>query len=176
MEETRMANKSVVRLDRVNAVYYGGNTYSVRADVELENGFVGKLGDIEANNPDVNKLVKPAAGDSLVLIANPAMVYDNGRMGSGKEIHYSMEANEVVRAYELQKHDVIGISQEGINGQSVVGEYLVAGAGYKLVPSATLPATGFAAKVVRFDSVGGAMSINVTQTPTVYTVMEIVQN
>jgi hypothetical protein len=87
-----------------------------------------------------------------------------------------MEANEVVRAYELAANDIVGIAKEGINGTAVVGQYLVAGTGYKLVPSATKPASGFAAKVVREDIVGGAFALNLTQTPTTYVVIEIVQN
>lgn len=169
-----MANKSVVRLD--DSRFPNADTFSVRATVELENGFVGKLGEIEAGNADARALETPAAGDSLVLIANPAMIYDNGRLGSGLEVNYFMEAGELVRAYNPRPTFVFGVSKEGINGTAVVGEYLVAGAGHKLVPSATKPATGFAAKVVREDSVGGMLTINAAQTPVVYVVVEVVQN
>jgi len=167
--------KSVVRLDNVKSVYTG-NIFSVKIAAVLENGFVGKLGNIDANNRDVHALVAPAALDKLVLIANPAMIYDNARMGTGYENQYQMEIGEVVRAYELAARDKVGIAKEGINGTAVVGQYLIAGAGYKLVPSATLPASGFAAKVIREDVVGGALSINTTQTPTTYVVIEVVQN
>jgi len=170
-----MANKSVVRLDKVKSVY-NGNIFSVRSAVALENGFVGKLGDIEAANRDVHALVAPVALDKLVLIANPALVYDNARLGSGLENQYAMEANEVVRAYELAANDVVGIAKEGVNGTALVGQYLVAGAGFKLVPSATKPASGFAAKVVRLETVGGTYALNATQVPTVYVVIEVLQN
>lgn len=169
-----MAVKSVVRLD--DARFPNGDVYSVRSTEILENGFVGKLGDIEAGNPDVRKLEVPAAGDSLVVIANPAMIYDNARLGAGKENQYEMEAGEVVRAYGLRETFVFAISKEGVNGTAVVGEYLVAGAGHKLVPSATIPATGFAAKVVRKDVVGNKISLNVAQAPTEYIVLDVVQN
>lgn len=170
-----MANKSVVRLDNVKSVYTGHN-FSVRATVELENGFVGALGDVEVNNRDVHALEAPGTGDSIVLIANPALIYDNARLGSGAENKYFMEAGECVRAYEIAKHDTFSVSQEGINGTAVVGQYVTADAGYKLTPAATKPATGFAAKVVRFDTVGGAFSLNTIQTPTVYAVLEVIQN
>lgn len=169
-----MANKSVVRLD--DSRFANGDVFSVRSEDVLENGFVGVLGDIEATNRDIRKLVTPKALDSLVLIANPAMIYDNARLGSGNENQYSTEANEAVRAYGLPKTFVFSVSREGINGSATVGQYLVAGAGHKLVPSATLPASGFAAKVVREEAVGGAISANSTQTPTIYTVLEVVQN
>lgn len=169
-----MAVKSVVRLD--DSRFPNTDIFTVRAEAILENGFVGTLGAIEAGNPDVRKLEVPKALDSLVLIANPAMIYDNGRLGSGAENMYEMTAKEAVRAYGLRKTFVFGVAKEGVNGTAVVGQYLVSGVGHKLVPSATLPASGFAAKVVRFDPVGGALSINVSHTPTTYVVVEVVQN
>lgn len=166
--------KSVVRLD--DSRFPNSDVFSVRGTEILENGFVGKLGAIEVGNRDVRALEVPAAGDELVLIANPAMIYDNARLGSATEDQYEMAAGEVVRAYGLRKTLTFGVSKEGINGTHVIGEYLVAGAGHKLVPSATLPATGFAALVVREDAAGGALSINAPQTPTIYVVLEVVQN
>src|SRR6185312_8982835 len=172
MEELLMTKRSVVRLDDYR--FPTGDVFSVKATDELENGFVGVLGETEADNRDVRKLEKPKAGDSLVLVANPALVYDNARLGSGLEDKYFMEAGEVVRAYGLRPTMKFGVSKEGVNGAAKVGDYLVAGAGWKLVPSATKPADGFAAKVIRFDTVGGALAINATQTPTVYVVVEVV--
>lgn len=169
-----MAKRSVVRLDDYR--FPNGDVFSVRATEVLENGFVGKLGEVEAGNRDIRALEKPKAGDSLVLIANPALIYDNNRMGSDVETNYFMEAGEAVRVYGLRPTMKFAVSKEGINGTPVVGQYLVAGAGHKLVPSATVPATGFAAKIVREEPVGGALSINLTQTPTTYVVVDVVQN
>jgi hypothetical protein len=169
-----MVVKSVVRLD--DSRFPNADVFNVRGTVVLENGFVGKLGAIEAGNADIRALAVPAALDKLVLIANPAMIYDNARLGTGLENLYQMEIGEAVRAYGLRPTFVFGVSKEGINGTAVIGQYLVAGAGYKLVPSATLPASGFAAKVVRLDVVGGLASLNGAQVPTTYVVMEVVQN
>lgn len=169
-----MAKKrAAVRLDDYR--FPNSDVFSVRLENEAENGFVGKLGDVEANNRDVRKLETPAAGDSLVLIANPALNYDESRL-AGLETNYYMEAGDAVRAYGLKPTMKFAITKEAIEGTHTVGEYLVAGAGHKLVPSATVPATGFAAKVVREEPVGGALSINVTNDPTVYVVLDIVQN
>lgn len=170
-----MANKATVRLDDPRFAGRDADVFSVRATVELENGFVGKLGDIEDGNRDIRALETPASGDSLVLIANPALIADE-RLGAGLETNYFMEAEEAVRAYGLKPTFVFSVSKEAINGTAVVGEYLVAGAGNKLVPSSTVPATGFAGKVVREDPVGGVLSVNFTQTPTTYVVIDTVQN
>lgn len=167
--------RSIVRLDDVKSVYTGKN-FSVRLPKEVENGHVIKLGDIEANNRDVHAGVAPIAEDKVVLIAEVPIVYDNNTLGSGQEKYFYMEKDEVVRAYELQENDIFSVTKEGIEGDAVVGEYLVSGAGTKLVPSATVPAKGFAAKVVREEPVGGKFSLNVTQKPSEYVVVEVVQN
>lgn len=168
--------RSVVRLDKVKSVYTG-NTFSIRTTQEMENGFVVKLGDIEANNRDVHGMAVPVANDKLVLIANPAIIYDNTRLGSDQEKFYYMEAGEVVRGYEIAPNDVFSVGELGIDGTAVVGEYLVAGAGVKLVPSATIPVGGgFVAKVLRTESVGGALALNLDHQPTNYVVMEVISN
>lgn len=173
-----MANqlRSTVRLDKVKSVY-NSHIFSVRATQLLENGHFVKLGDLEAKNIEVHGMAVPKAKDKLVLIANPAIIYDNtSRMGADQERYYFMETGEVVRAYEIVENDVISVSKLGIDGTAVVGEYLVAGAGTKLVPSSSPATSGFCAKVVRFDKIGGALSINLTQTATEYVVMEVLAN
>lgn len=168
--------RSTVKLAKVKSVYTG-HIHSVRLTAEAENGFVVKLGDIEADNIEVSGMVVPATGDGqLVLIANPALIYDNSSFSKGLENKYFMETGEVVRAYELSKHDIIGISKLGIDGEAVAGEYLVAGDGMKLKPSAVAITDGFCAKVIRFDKVGGTPSINVATPPTEYAMMEILSN
>ena len=169
--------RSVVKMSKVKSVY-NGHTFSIRTTQEMENGFVAKLGDIEENNIEVHGIVEPKTGDKgLVLIANPAIIYDNkARLGSDQERFYFMEADEVVRAYEIVENDVFGISKLGIDGVPVVGEYLVAGNGFKLVPSATPDLNGFSAKVIRFEKVGGALSINLTHEATEYAMLEVISN
>lgn len=169
-----MVKRSVVRLD--DSRFPNTDIYNVRLKNEAENGFVGKLGDIEKDNRDVRALETPAAGDSIVLIANPAMIYDNNRLGSGVESNYFMETGEVVTAYTPKATYVFSVSEEGISGTAVEDEYVVAGAGNKLVASATAPADGFVGKVVRFDTIGGALSLNVVQNPTKYVVIDTIQN
>lgn len=167
--------RSMVRLDDVKSVYTGKN-FSVRLPQEVENGHVIKLGDIEANNRDVHAGVVPVAEDKVVLIASVPVIYDNARLGTDQEKYFYIEEGKLARAYELQENDVIAVTKEGIEGDAVVGEYLVSGAGTKLVPSATLPAKGFAAKVNRFEPVGGRLALNVTHKPSDYVVMEVLQN
>lgn len=170
-----MAKKSVVRLD--DSRFPNSDIYSVRSTVALENGFVGKLGAVEAANADIRALVAPAAGDGeLVLIANPATIYDNARLGSAKEDQYEMEANEAVRAYGLRKTFIFAVSAEGFTTAPTVGQFVITAAGHKLAPSATAPTGGFSAKVLRKETKGGNLSANVAQAPTEYFVLEVVSN
>lgn len=185
-----MVVKSVVRLDKVKSVY-GGNTFSCRTADIVENGFVGHLGAVEAANRDIHALVKPLTAtlvDSLVLIANPAMIYDNARLGTGLENLYQMEIGEAVRAYEIQKYDTFAVSREGITtlavgGAAVAGNYVIAAnASYKLTEitkaayDALVTKPAFSAKIIREDVVGGLAALNGTQTPTTYVVVEVLAN
>ena len=169
--------RSVAKLAKVKAVYTHG-THSVRSTQELENGFFVKLGDVEADNIEVHGMTVPKTGDGdLKLVANPAIIYDNtARLGADQERFYFMESGEVVRVYDIEATDILGITKEGIEGEAVEGEYLVAGNGLKLAPSATPITDGFCAKVVRFEKVGGAFAINLTQTPAEYVMMEVISN
>lgn len=164
--------KSTVRLDSVKSVY-GGKQFSIRAKEALENGFVVKLGDLEKGNTDVYEMETPKAKDSVVLIANPALIRDNARLGADQEKYYSMEKNEVVRAYELAERDIFSVSKLGVEGDAKEGEYLVTGAGLKLVPSAAPVTEGFCAKVVRFDRIGGSLALNLDHEPLEYVVLDV---
>lgn len=180
--------KSKVRLDKLKSVYNDSSIHSVRSTNVLENGFVGHIGDIEAGNRDINALVTPSATTAdqpIVLVANPALVYDNNRLGSGLESNYEMPAGEAVRAYEVTKNDVFSVSREGLvllGAAAVEDNYVVTGTGNKLVE---ISATDFAAltekpafvgKIAREDAVGGALAINVSQTPTTYVVIQVISN
>ncbi|MFJ7982440.1 hypothetical protein ACIQ1D_19440 [Lysinibacillus xylanilyticus] len=178
-----MANqlRSTVRLDKVKSVYTG-HLFSTRATQELENGFVVALGNIEAGNRDMHEMAVPKAGDKLYLVANPAIIYDNkARLGSDQERFYFIEKGEQVRLYDVAEKDVFSVSKLGIDklpltDAELEGKFLVAGAGTKLVVADAPAPTGFTAKFVRVDKVGGAMSINLTQEATQYVVMEVVSN
>lgn len=163
-----------VRLD--DSRFPNTDIYNVRSENELENGFVGVLGDVEEANLDVYKLDTPTAESSIVLIASPAMVYDNNRLGSGGEDEYFMEAGRVVRAYGLKPSFIFSVTKEALTATATKGEYVVVGNTNKLEPASVLPDKGFAAKVVGEELIGGALSLAVTQEPTKYVVLQVVQN
>ena len=170
--------RSVVKLDDSRFPNGREDIYSLRVSDEVENGFVLKVGEVEDGNHDVREGVQPSAGDKIAIIANPALIYDNNRLGSGLERYYFMEADEVVRAYTPHPTYIFSVSEEGIEGVAEAGKFVVSAAGYKLKVEDTEPvdATGFVGKIVRLDTVGGALSLNVTQKPTKYVVIDTIQN
>ena len=167
-----MTKRSVLRLD--NKLQ---NTYSVRvpANQTFENGFVAKLGDVEKANLDVRGVSGATKGDSVVIIGNPAIVYDNNRIGTGFENEYFMKAGEVVRAYKPEVNKLISISLEGFVTEPEEGDIVAAAAtaGFKFYFAATAPTTGSKAKVVKIETVGGALAVNATHSGTTYAVLEV---
>lgn len=166
-----MAKHSVLRLDNKLK-----ETFSVRVPVgqHFENGFIAKLGAVDENNLDVHEAATATAGDSIVIIGNPAIVYDNNRVGTGMEHEYRMEAGEVVRAYRPELNKLVSISLEGFITEPKKGDIIIPN-GYKLdvLPDlGTAPETGTYFRVVKLETVGGALAVNVTHTGTIYAVLE----
>ena len=164
-----MTKRSVIRIDNnLNQVF------SVRIQAgagEYENGFVGKLGNYEENNLDVQALEQATAGDSIVVVANPAIVYDNARLGTGLETDYFMTEGEVVRAYVPEVGKLLSISLDGFKVEPAKGNIIVPD-GKQLTVAAEAPATGTYFEVVKIEKVGGALALNVTNGGTTYAVLK----
>lgn len=162
-----MTKKTVVELNKVQSVYFGGgHIHSVRVPANgLENGNVVKLGANEATEYEVRAATTATKNDKVVLIANPAIGYDESTKGSTLESNYAMEQGEVVRAYDLTIGDEISVSEEGFTTKpTAVGDIVVA-SGYKLTKD-TAAGTGTAFEVIGFVTKGGMLSLNVTHSPT----------
>ncbi|MCM3387325.1 hypothetical protein M3649_04150 [Ureibacillus chungkukjangi] len=167
-----MTKRSVIRIDNnLNQVF------SVRLKTgagEYENGFVGKLGDYEENNLDVQALELATAGDSIVVVANSAIVYDNARLGKGLETEYFMAEGEVIRAYVPEAGKALSISLEGFKVEPAKGDIIVPD-GKQLTVAETAPTTGTYFEVVKIEKVGGALALNVTNNATTYAVLKTKQ-
>jgi hypothetical protein len=176
---------SVVRLDKVRSVYNGGgHIYSVEAPEALQNGFVAALKGLKDGEREIYEIEKAGTAKSVVLISNPAINYDNVRMGANSEQEYAMETGEVVRAYDIAKGDIFSVTKEGITllgADAVVGNYVVGnGTDFKLKEVASLAGTEvFAAKIVRNDVVGHPVAVGqagVVGRVLNYVVLEVVKN
>jgi len=179
-----MAN-SVVRLDKLKSVY-NGNLFSVRAPEEMQNGFVAHLGALESGQREVYGIAKPTtasvAEKGLVLIAHSPIVYDNARASSKSEQAYKIEADEVVRAYEIDARDIFSVTKDGltlIGDDAVAGNYVVAQNGsFKLKEVATLAGTEkFVGKIIRQDQIGTSVATGqFAGRILTYVVIEVIKN
>ncbi|MHB9924594.1 hypothetical protein [Clostridium botulinum] len=156
--------KGIVRLDKVKSCY-AGHVYSVQANEELQNGFIGHLGDLMDGEREVHSLVKPTTEsikkDTVVLIANPEISYEGRIMSDYALENYSIPANEASKAYELNRTDIFSVSDvivdviDKANGAKK-GNYVVAQNGsFKLKEVETLDGTEvFVAKILPLETMG----------------------
>jgi len=159
-----MEKKGIVRLDKVKSCYVG-HIYSVQANEELQNGFVGHLGELIDGEREVYSLVKPTTEsikkDTIVLIANPEINYEERTMNDYALENYSIPANEASKAYELNKTDIFSVSDDMVdvidksNGAKK-GNYVVAQDGsFKLKEVESLDGTEvFVAKILPLETIG----------------------
>lgn len=179
-----MAINSVVRLDKVASVYQGGgHIYSVEAPEALQNGFVAAVKGLKDGEREVYEIEKAGTTKSVVLIANPAINYDESRLGANSEQNYSIATGEVVSAYDLRKGDIFSVTKEGltlIGADAVKGNFVVGdGTSFKLKEVASVTTETFVAKIVRQDVIGNpvvtgqAGSVGRVLT---YVVLEVVKN
>lgn len=109
-----MEKKSIVRLDRVTAVYNGPIESVVYNGGELQNGWVVEVGDLAGGNRDLREAVKPTAKKRVALIAHPEIRYEEYTKADAALEKFSVEAGKAARAYILAPTDIVSISNEGL--------------------------------------------------------------
>lgn len=159
--------RSVLRKDKVNSTYFGGGHIHnvVINDLELENGFVVKLGDFLTGERELREaLVPTGAEDKVVLISHPEVMYDESKLSSNSLQKFYREEGQATRAMDLTAGDIISISKEGLTllgADAVVGNYVIPQAGSaKLAESATVAGTeGFVGKIIGNEPIGTATMV-----------------
>jgi hypothetical protein len=145
---------AIVRLDKVHATY-NGNLESVKFVAAQTNGVIAVLNGLAAGEREVQNAIAPtdALTQEIVLVSAPEVMYDPRKQGLKD---FVIDAGTAVRAYHLAAGDIITITDDLIDGVSVLGQYLVPVNGeFKLNPAADLTgATRFAAKVIEKTTLG----------------------
>lgn len=149
-------NYTVVETSKIAAVRGGGHLYSLIADVDVENGHIGYVGDLAADveGLEIHEFLAPTADligkDRVVLIANPEWDYDETLRENQALYNYINKADRPFRAYDLIAHDWFGVSKEGINygtnDAPEIGKYVIVEAGkttLKMVEKADTNGQGF---------------------------------
>lgn len=176
----------VVRLDNVKSVY-GGHIESLKpADTSLvvQNGFVGKAGDLLPKERELRRLEIAKKGDSIVLIHNGEINYSES-LNAGNLERFAQEAGKASRGYTLERLDIFSLSDDLITPLATkpeAGNYVVVDeATFKLKEIATpVGDEKFVGKIVAKEQLGSSRFV--TGQPGILTsfvpltVIEVVQN
>lgn len=153
-----MANTKygVVETSKINTTYLGGgHIFSVVDEADaMENGMIVALGDpLETSGNEEYKAATPTKGSQVVLIANPALIYDQSTTVGQAEYNYQIEAGKPARAYSLIPRDMYGVSEYLITkvaGTTVTAKNLVVAKDRKyqeLAAGSPVTDYGFVAKI-----------------------------
>ena len=117
--------KVLVNLDKIGA---DTHIVSVVLDQDIRNGSIVKLG--EYVERDYYKATVPSADeniaeDQLVFVAASILEYDE----KIKEEDVVLKAGTKLRAYLLRRGEIVTITNDGIDGETVVGQFVVPQAG-----------------------------------------------
>jgi hypothetical protein len=156
----------IVNLDKLQAKK-NGNLESLQYTSDVPNGYVAHVGSLVSGTRNVFNAVLPTtasiANTEVVLIASPEYNYLPGKSLED----FINPAGLNMRAYHLHAGDIFTVSDDAIDGTTVVGQYLIPqNASMKLAAAADLTGgTKFAAKVIDKKTIGfgGAKAATVVQ-------------
>ena len=153
-------NYTVVETSKIAAIRGGGHAYSLIADVDVENGHIGYVGDLAADveGLETHEFLAPATAlinkQKVVLVANPEWNYDETRKSNQALYNYINEADKPFRGLDLMAGDAYAVSAQGINaggGDVTIGKYVIAENGkttVKMVEEAEIVGQGFYGKII----------------------------
>ncbi|MCR8641537.1 hypothetical protein NV379_02605 [Paenibacillus sp. N1-5-1-14] len=136
---------TIVNLNLMAGTKVDSFLQSVQLTESVDNGSFVVLGGVLANNPDVRVATKPTAvtTQEVLLVASPELVEVNGyRIDLSDPTLFTNPANKPARAFHLKKGDTFTITDVGLDGVSVVGQYVIPQDGsYKGIATSKLDAT-----------------------------------
>jgi hypothetical protein len=121
----------------------------------MDNGSFVNLGALISGQTDVYATATPAtaslATEEALLVYTPELNYEPGKT----LVDFTNVANTPARVYHLTVGDIITITDDGITGTTVVGEYVIPADGsFELAASASLGSTRLAGKVIEKGTFG----------------------
>lgn len=148
---------SVVRLDKVKAVY-NGHIQSMVHSAEVQNGNIVTTGTLKAGERELFNVTVPTAGIGNVwLVANPEIRYEQFKSTDADLKLYTNEAGKGLRAYKLESGDIFSVSVDGVSligANPVVGNAVIAQAGLTLKEVATTTTEAFVGRIIATDTIG----------------------
>lgn len=133
---------AVVHLNKVKSTYFGGHTFSVRAEEDLQVGIPVVLGDVEVDNLEVYGAVAPTEGATVALVSEPA-IDRRKKVTEDLEEDFFIKAGTVFRAHELAVEDFFSVTAPAIDDAEGLTEkdFLVAD-GFRWKKADAKPETG----------------------------------
>lgn len=141
---------SVVRLDKLQASYVGNIESVAHASVVMKNGNVVSVGNFLNGKDEVRSATAPAAlTEEILLVAAPEVMYDERK----RLAEFTIPVGKPARAYHLTVGDVFTITDDGISGSTVLGQFVIPAVGnLRLTASATEGTGRFVGKVIRKET------------------------
>ena len=134
--------------------------YSLISDVDVENGHIGYIGDLEADveGIETHEFLAPTADlinkNRVILVANPEWDYDECKRSNQALYNFVNEADRPFRGFDLIAHDMYAVTAEGIDtgdAEVEIGKYVIAQDGktsVKMVDESGIAGQGFYGKIV----------------------------
>lgn len=134
---TMIDGKKHARLDVV--LYEEALLAHVQANVDLDNGSIGVLGDYVEGEREVRELEEAtttSTKDELVLVSAPEIIYNEDRRVYNQLKNFYNTAGDATRAYYLKNVKRFRISEEGLDGLSDISKLDMSAHKYYIVPQA----------------------------------------
>lgn len=121
-----MVKHNIINLDKVQSVY-NGNLESMVHTEDMDNASFVHVGGLNKGERELKDVKIPTAEsiktDSIVVIASDEVIKDNRVSYSLSEFYN--KANEPMKAYHLIVGDILTVTKTAIEGEPVVGKFLV---------------------------------------------------
>lgn len=143
---------TIVNLNLMAGTKVDSFIQSVQLPEAVDNGSFVVLKGVLAGNPEVRIAATPTdvAAQEVLLVASPEIPEVNGfRIDVSDPALFTNKANIPARAFRLRNGDTFTITDDGIDGATVVDQYVIPQDGkYKGIASATLGTTKVALLVL----------------------------
>ena len=167
---TMIDGKKHARLDVV--LYEEALLAHVQAEVDLDNGSIGVLGDYVEGEREIKKLdvaTETSTKEELVLVSAPELIYNEDRRVYNQLKNFYNTAGDATRAYYLKNVKRFRISEEGLDGLDAISDLDMTKHKYYIVPQASNKMkivedveTNAIGKLVRVDKEGLATYYDAT--------------
>ena len=150
---------TVCETSNLRCVHYAERIWDAVADVDVDNGTLGYLGDAAVEGGVIyNFNAGTSEGKAVVLAHNPEWTEDTSRMTNQRKDKFFVPAGVPFRAYTLHEGDEFALSTEGFVGTPEIGKYVSIDNNGKLaVADAPVEGAAMVGKIMRKRQIGSTL-------------------